>query len=400
LAWFFGGTALSLALCLVGLIWALGATGLSGELVRRLPAVVMGRSAGASGVASAPLSTAVPTSSAVAAGSATPATTGTPAPAGAAPTQPAPSAAQGPVKRARVGEIVESGPWKLLINGVATTQTNGGGRRVTVDFSVKNDGDQAATLEIPSTVPQNARPRTASLEGDETPALQPIQLTGPPALQLRLYDRAERAYGGGFVAANGQSSGAYTFESAPRDAIRLTYGFDLPPSSADPLTLEAQFGVDAGGARARIGLDERAESAATLLSSDAPKSAAKDERLTIGNTWAITARSVQVAEPGGDGQRTVTVKVKVENLADRSLLLGASQDDPTGGNRDFYAVDAAGQLAYSSSDTMPKTTIPAGQSRDVDVTLKAGRDFATSGPYRFSVVVDPRRDRYGVFKLP
>jgi hypothetical protein len=49
---------------------------------------------------------------------------------------------------------------------------------------------------------------------------------------------------------------------------------------------------------------------------------------------------------------------------------------------------------------MPKTTIPAGQSRDVDVTLKAGRDFATSGPYRFSVVVDPRRDRYGVFKLP
>jgi hypothetical protein len=207
-------------------------------------------------------------------------------------------------------------------------------------------------------------------------------------------------FGGAFLAANGQPSGGFTFEAAPRDAIRLTYAFDLAADAADPLALDASFGVDAGGQRARVSLDERAEPAATLAPSDPPKSAGPDERLQVGSLWALTAQGIEVGAPAADGQRTVTARLKMENLSDQPLTAGATPDDPTGAGRDFYAVDAQGQLAYSGADTMPRTIVPARQSRTVELKLKSTAEFATSGPWRLSVVVDARRDRYAVFKLP
>src|SRR5205085_1236909 len=119
----------------------------------------------------------------------------------------------------------------------------------------------------------------------------------PPALQLELVDRAERSFGGGFASATGQTTGSYTFEAAPRDAIRLTYAFELPADAADPLALDASFGVDAGGGRARVSLDGPAEPAATLGPSDPPKSAGPDERLQVGGLWAMTAQGIEVAGP-------------------------------------------------------------------------------------------------------
>jgi hypothetical protein len=227
-----------------------------------------------------------------------------------------------------------------------------------------------------------------------------VQLNEPPTLQLRVYDRADRAYGGGFVSATGQAGGSYTFEAAPGDAIGLTYRFDLPPSPSDPLALEAQFGIDAGGARVRIDLGDRLTPPAALPPSDPAKLAGKDERLQIGNLWAVTVSGVEVGQPTGDGQRTVTVKVRAENLTDQPMSFGGTPNDPTGGSRDFYVVDARSRLAYSGSATMPRGSVPPGQSRQLEVRMIAPSEFATAGPYRFSIVVDAARDRYGVFKLP
>ena len=409
-AWFFAGTTLALAVALASLLWALATTGLYPEVIGRLgpaasalvqrPAVLGGPADRAGPLAAA-------TGSA-----ATPAAGPSPSPAaGAAPGQGPRASASAPARAARIGQVVESGDWKLLVNGVTTEPTTvpganapgspapAGGRRVRVDFTIKNDQARAATLAIPATVPAAPRSRPASIEGDP-PALQPIQLAEPPALRLGLIDRAERSFGGGFVSSAGQMTGSYTFEAAPGDAIRLTYAFELPADAADPLTLEASFGVDAGGQRARVGLDGRADPAATLAPSDPPRSAGPEVRLQIGSLWAMTAQAIEVGGPAADGQRTVTARVKMENLSDQTLTAGGTPDDPTGGSRDFYAVDAQGQLAYSGADTMPRATVPPRQSRTVEVKLKAGVEFATSGPYRLSVVVDARRDRYAVFKLP
>ena len=102
----------------------------------------------------------------------------------------------------------------------------------------------------------------------------------------------------------------------------------------------------------------------------------------------------------GTGQRTVTARVSAENLTGRPLAVGASENDPFGasGDRDFYVVDAAGRLAYSSSDSMPRQPIPPGATRTVEVRMKGYRDFASTGPFRFTVVVDPRRAQYAIFR--
>jgi len=291
----------------------------------------------------------------------------------------------------RVGELIESGIWKLVVVAVRTSDA-AGGKRFAVDFAVKNDADQAATLSIPSTLPAPPRVRPT--------AWLPVQMAEPPALRLQMLDRQGRTYGGVFLGANGQTSGSYTFEAAPRDAIRLSYAFEVPAAAAsEPPVLEYVFGVDAGGGRGRVAVDQRVAAAVTLPPSDAPKMAAKDERLQIGSTWAITALGLEV---GGvsQGERIVTARLRVENLGERTLPVAATLDDATGGTRDFYVVDGAGRLAYSSSNTMPNTPVPAGATRSVDVKMRAPEDFASEGPHRLSIVVDARRDRYGVFKLP
>ena len=47
---------------------------------------------------------------------------------------------------------------------------------------------------------------------------------------------------------------------------------------------------------------------------------------------------------------------------------------------------------------MPRQPIAPGATRTVDVRMKGYRDFATAGPYRFSVVVDPRKNQYAIFR--
>ena len=280
----------------------------------------------------------------------------------------------------KVGEVVNSGSWKAVVDA-----SHAQGSTTFVDFTIKNDADQAAALEIPSTAPQRPRARTASY--------QETQIASPPPLELMLYDRANQAIGGSFVGADGQPSGAYTFLAAPGDAIKLTWAFDVPAGSIEPFALELRFGSQAGGAHARVALDARAAQPTTLAPSDVGKVGGKDERVEIGDLWALTATGAELA--GG----TLTVHLKAENLTDEAAVVAAPRGDTTGGDRDFYAVDAAGRMAYSSADTMPTTRVPAGASRNVDVKLKAPKDFATTGPYRFSVVVDATANRYAVFRI-
>jgi hypothetical protein len=375
-AWFFAGSTLALALMLGGLIWGLSATGAIRTLMANQGGA--GREAAAA-VARIPMpATPAPPANTPSAGSATPAPRATPI------------ANDGSTARAQVGELVSSGTWKLVVGG-SRSEPQTDGLRVFVDLTVKNDGERAATLEIPSTVPRSPRSRPASFED--------VQMAGPPPLELTLLDRANRTFGGSFVGADGQPSGSYTFLSAPGDAIRLTYAFDVPSSSAEPFVLDARFGGSAGGARVRVQLDDKAGHPATLAPSDVGKVAAKDERFDVGDLWALTVTAVEVGEPSGSGERTVTVRMKAENPSDETGMVAAPRGDISGRERDFYLVDAAGQMAFSGADTMPTTRIPARASRNVDVKLKAPKDFATSGPYRFSVIVDATRNRYAVFKL-
>ena len=66
--------------------------------------------------------------------------------------------------------------------------------------------------------------------------------------------------------------------------------------------------------------------------------------------------AIKLVGVGGAGANAVD-RLKMENLSDQALTAGGTLDDPTGGSRDFYAVDAQGQLAYSGADTMPRTVV-------------------------------------------
>jgi hypothetical protein len=371
-AWFWAGSTIALALLMGGLVWGLMAGGPIRRMIQE-PAPVAR--------ALVPAPAPPPAAPSAPSGS-------TPVPAPTAPT--APSGTPSASGSAKVGEVISSGTWKLLIES-SRSEPGADGSRVLVDFVVKNDGERAATLEIPSTVPARPRSRTASFED--------VQMTGPPPLELTLLDRANRTFGGSFLGADGQPSGSYTFLSAPGDAIRLTYGFDVPSSSVEPFSLDARFGGTAGASRTRVILGDKVAPPASLPPSDVGKVAGKEEKVEVGGIWALAVTGVEVGEPGSNGQRTVTVKLRAENLSDETTMVGAPRGDTSGRERDFYLVDAGGHLAYSSSDTMPTTRIPARTSRNVDVRLKAPKDFATSGPYRFSAIVDAARNRYFVAKV-
>jgi hypothetical protein len=362
-AWFFAGSTLALATMLGVLLWALAATGLSTDLLTRLGGGAPHATAGL-----------VPTPSARA-----------PSPSSAEPT---PATATS----ARVGDLISSGPWKLVVTGSRSEANGEAGSRLFVGFTVKDDGGKAAALEIPSTAPPVPRARPAS-------DVLPVQANELPRLQLNVLDRARRSFGGSFVGADGQPSGSYSLILAPGDAVALTYAFDVPASSAEPFTLELRFGSGAGGTRAEVQLDQKAAEPAQLTPSDVGKIAAKDEPTTVADLWRLTVTGLDVGQPSANGVRDVTVHLKAENLTDEAAVVAGPRGDGTGQDRDFYAVDAAGHLAYSSGDTMPTTRVPAKSSRAVDVKLTAGREFAATGPWRFSVIVDPRNDRYAVFRL-
>src|SRR5262245_1898122 len=108
-AWFFGGTTLSLAVILGALLWALGSTGMYGDLLARV------RAGGAPRVLNPPPLI---------------------APAPGAPA----ASGEKPSSNVKVGELVSSANWKLVIDGSRSESTSDGSR-VLVDFTVKNDGD-------------------------------------------------------------------------------------------------------------------------------------------------------------------------------------------------------------------------------------------------------------------
>jgi hypothetical protein len=405
-AWFFAGTTLAFALLLAALLWALISSGLYLQLLGRIDPRLRGLAQGPLPVASAPTPRTAPTAtpSAVASspsgsGSATPGATAAPTatPPTASAAAPAPPAASA-ARPARRGEIVAAGRWQLVVNDAKSGPLPNGARRLTVDLTVKNDSDQADVLALPATaeVAPRGRPAVGPAPGD---GFQLVQLTEPPALQLRVLDRAGRAFGGGFVSANGQAGGAFTFVAAPGDAIRLPFAFEIAASAADPLTLEAQFGQALGGGLFRIGLDDPAQPAAKLTPSDRAQVNGTEQRYVIEGLWSLTLLGVDVGAPSSSGERTVRARVSAENLTDRPLAPGATLDDPTGGERDFYVVDAEARVAYSSADSMPSQPIPARATRTVEVQMKAQRDFAASGPYRFSIVVDPQEQRFAIFRV-
>ena len=305
----------------------------------------------------------------------------------ATPVSPQSAAAPTPSTQVKRGEVVSSGDWKAAVNDVRLDA-----QRVLVDWTIKNDSRSAGTLSIPSTAPSGPRNRPASLHD--------VQIAGAPTLELWLVDPSERAFGGSFVSSNGQSSGGFTFVAAPGDAIRMTYSFELPPSGEAPKLLDLRFRGDAGGARARVKLDERAEPPVVLEPSDYGKVAGKGERVEVGSTWAFTLTALEVSEPGLGGERLVTARLRAQNRSDLPLVPAGTEDDPTGSERDFYVVDSAVRMAYSSSDTMPRTSIPPGQTRDVEVRMRAPTELSKVGPHRFSIVVDAEDDEYAVFRVP
>ncbi|TAK24590.1 MAG: hypothetical protein EPO26_05050 [Chloroflexota bacterium] len=397
-AWFWGGTTLALAVALGSILWLISASGLA------VPLALYTRGSFTGVATSAPprLSdedSPNPPSEAPPAAFVPGAPRDTePAPARLAPRPPTPTTASGDIA-ARRGEIIAARQWRLMVNDTRSESLADGGRRVFVDLTVKNDGDRAATLIVPATIDPPPRSSRATWNPDLTSNWQPIQSSDPPTLSLYLVDAADRQYGGGFVGADGDPTGGYNFISAPGDAIRLTYAFALPTRTAEPFGLMALFGADAGGVRARIRLDETASPADVLAPSDRSRVNGKESRLEVGKIWSFTALGITVGQPDRSGQRVVTTRISAENLTDRPLPVGATLDDPTGTNRDFYVVDSVGRLAYSSADSMPRNIIPPRATRTVDLRLQAPREFSANGLFRLSIVVEPRNDLYAVFRF-
>lgn len=397
-AWFWGGTTLALAVALGSILWLLSASGLAVPLALYTRGSFTGIATSApprlSGEDSpSPLSEAPPAAFAPRAPRGT-----EPAPTQPVPRPPTPTTATGDIT-ARRGEIVAARQWRLVANAARSESLADGGQRVFVDVTLKNDGDRAATLIVPATIDPPPRSSRADWDPDRSSAWQTIQNSDPPTLTFYLLDAAEGQYGGGFVGANGDPTGGYNFISAPGDAIRLFYAFAVPAGARGPFRLMALFGADAGGVRARINLDEAASSIDALTPADRSRVNGKESRLEVGGVWSFTALGLTIGQPDQSGQRIVTARISAENLTDRPLPVGATLDDPIGTNRDFYAVDADGRLAYSSADSMPRNIIPPRATRTVDIRLLAPREFSATGPFRLSIVVEPRNDLFAVFRF-
>jgi len=98
--------------------------------------------------------------------------------------------------------------------------------------------------------------------------------------------------------------------------------YELRSDAADPLALDASFGVDAGGQRARVSLDGRADPIATLAPSDPPKSAGRRAPADRQHL-AVTAQSNRGWSAGRRRPADRDRGVKLENLSDQPLTAAA-----------------------------------------------------------------------------
>lgn len=398
--WFFAGTTLALGTLLAVLLWALLASGLIGPLGLFIASTV--RPAGsvtAIGASPPP----PPAAATPALPSVQPGSVSTPNPTVPPLTPAAPTVARSATATAqasgttvgRVGTAIESDTWQFLLTSVDVAPA-ATGRRVAVTFSIKNNGSRAATLSIPRT--REALPPRSPASRDASAAFQPVQFVEPPALTLRIEDANGSEYGGGFLSATGEENGNFTFLSAPGDAIDLAYVFPLPIAAIDPLVLKVRFGIGAGSISRTIPLLHGYRASPALRSSDAPDIRGREQRIEVGEIWSLTALSLTTAS-GPNRSKRVTLHLSAENRTTRPLVVGATLDDPTGQDRDFYIVDAAGVLAYSAGESMPRNVIPPRAVRTVDVPLEAPEAFANAGPYRVTVIVSPRYNLFARFRL-
>ncbi len=398
--WFFAGTTLALVTLLAILFWALVASGLIGPLGLFVAAAVRpaGTTAAIGAAPPPPPAAAAPTPPPNQPGSVS-----TPIPAipPAAPATPIATPTAAPAARAagsgaaRVGDTIESDAWQFVVTAVdiAPSAT---GRRVAITFSIKNNGSRAATLSIPLT--RESPPPRSQASGERSAVLQPIQFVEPPTLTLRIEDASGNEYGGGFLSATGEENGSFNFLSAPGDAIDLTYVFPLPAAAVDPLVLRVRFGIDAGSVSRTIPLRHGERASGILRATDAADMRGPEQRVEVGEIWSLTALSLTTAS-GPNRSKRVTLRLSAENRTTRPLVVGATLDDPTGQDRDFYVVDAAGVLAYSSGESMPRNLIPPRAVRTVDIPLEAPETFASAGPYRVTVIVSPRYNLFARFRL-
>ena len=415
--WFFAGTTLVLGFALFGLIWTIASTGLYGDLASKVrerllpsltvqaPVITGNRELRPSGTPlserppvrgeapiSAPSSISTGTPTAVSSAGSTPLGTSTIAASTPTPltalTVATPSAVAAGANIQPLGSVIESGVWRLVARDAHSESTPDGLNQMVVDLTIKNDSPKTALIVLPSTSAGPARSRLVTL---------PMQLADPPSVQLRLVNASGQFIGGSFRGSGDAASGGYNFYAAPGDAIRLAYVFPLPAGGSGPYRLDISFGVDAGGARSTVALDRTAPNVATLLPNDPAKIAGKEERITLPGLWGFTVASIDVGESSKTGEKTVSAKLIAENLSDRALVIGATREDSTGAERDFYVTDHDGNLAYSSSNSMPTATIPAKATRTVTIQLKAPKEFSDKGPFRLSIVVDVKRDRSAVF---
>ncbi len=415
--WFFAGTTLVLGFALFGLIWTIASAGLYGELASKVreallpsltiqaPSITGTRDLPGSGT---PLAERPPVQGAAATVATSSVATGTPSanlsalgtPAGtltivaSSPTPLSASAVATPSAVAAVanalplGSLIESSVWRLVARDAHSESTPDGLNQMVVDLTIKNDSPKTALIVLPSTSSSPARSRLVTL---------PMQLADPPSVRLHLVNASGQFIGGSFRGSGDAASGGYNFYAAPGDAIRLAYVFPLPAGSSGPYRLDISFGVDAGGTRSTVALDRLAPNMAPLLPNEPAKVAGKEERITLPGLWGFTVASIDVGEASKTGEKTVSAKIIAENLSDRALVIGATREDSTGSERDFYVTDRDGNLAYSSSNSMPTATISAKATRTVTIQLKAPKEFSDKGPFRLSIVVDVKRDRSVVF---
>jgi hypothetical protein len=299
-----------------------------------------------------------------------------------------------------VGQTATNGDWAFVLDqaSFASDPTANGWSRANVVLRFENTGTRTARLDIPAATSGSS---TANRSRDAGPSVLPLQAAPAKSsaavdgLRVVLRDSGSREFGGGF----GPDLTAYDLIVAPGDTLRLPFSFRYPSSTVGPFALRLTFPKPANAGSFDVRLDSQPTASAQLPSSSPPPELAIGSWETVNGEWAVSSDGVDFGPGRGIGERPVTLNLKVWNLTDSPRPALIDRDDQTGMSRDFYLIDASGNLAYSHVDSQPSVIVPAHETRDVAVQLFTTDLASTARPLVFTAVLNWHTSCYLRFQI-
>jgi hypothetical protein len=299
-----------------------------------------------------------------------------------------------------LGQPAVNGDWTFAVDQAkfVADPTANGWSRAAVTLLFENTGARTTRLNIPSTTQSSNSPGRSRDDGPSVlplPAAPAKSSSAVDGLRVLLRDSSGREFGGGF----GSDLASYDLITAPGDILRMPYNFRYPSTSTGPFTIRLTFPAPANGGAFDVRVDQISTATAQLPHSTPPLELATGSWQTVDGEWAVAPDGVDFGPGRGSGERPVTLHLKVKNLTDQALPALIDREDQKGMARDFYLVDANGNLAYSHVDTQPSVVVPPHETRDVAIELFTTDLVSSSRPLFFTAVLNWRTNSYLRFKL-